>query len=342
MKHVAQKGKNKGNLVNCRAKSTDACPLKNADGTPAPHFNNQTEYEDYLANNNDNFAEVKKEDGIISNNENSEFPSGFDEVEIEALMEKFSKLTPEQQTANAKVSRNPKELFALVKSPLMPASVRRAVASNWDAPSEALDLLYKINDQFTDRLIASHPNASNEALTYFAESGRDQAKTEVARNPITPKHLLVKLIKEDPDGLRIRIISERDDLDVELLTKLAKEWKNRMQAGKILADNTVDNIVNNPKINDEILRILESSGDETTQQYVANSKVCPKGVLKKLSTSKWPGVRQIVAKNTNTDPKVLDKLAFDKHWLVKSEARRNSMLPMKTLLKIAEEAAGEE
>jgi len=56
MKHIAQRGQNKGNLVTCRAKDPASCPLKNPDGTPAPHFENDEKYYEWCKDNGEAFA----------------------------------------------------------------------------------------------------------------------------------------------------------------------------------------------------------------------------------------------------------------------------------------------
>jgi len=59
-KHIAQKGKNKGNLVTCRAKDATSCPLKNPDGTPSRHFATDEEYYDWCKDNGNAFNVTAK------------------------------------------------------------------------------------------------------------------------------------------------------------------------------------------------------------------------------------------------------------------------------------------
>lgn len=82
---------------------------------------------------------------------------------------------------------------------------RLLVAENVSTPSHVLKLMVNDKGYNVARAVARHKNVTVEIIEALADSGNVLARETIARNPLTPEHILYKLSKDDSvNGHKLR------------------------------------------------------------------------------------------------------------------------------------------
>ena len=186
-------------------------------------------------------------------------------------------------------------------------------------------------------------------------------RSEIARNPNTPKSLLhelfqISLIHPDRDegaSLEIRAgLAANSNLPIDMLVKLSVdrsaiqefhqhgESYDRHDAPAIRTFHpgsliVLEGIAGNPCTAPNMLEIFATDEDSRVRNIVANNPNTPVSILEKLVTKRNRNVRVAVASNSNTPAAILEKLASEEDHDVRKAICSNPNTPAAILEKLA-------
>ena len=210
--------------------------------------------------------------------------------------------------------------------------VRRAVASNKSTPPIELQTLAFDPVRQVVECVAGNPSTPNKVLEGLALDQSVDIRSAVASNPSTPPAALQKLALDQDVDIRSAVASNPSTPPATLQVLALDDTKN--WRGLVVRQA----VAKNPHTDYKMLEALALDQDVAVRAAVAGNHAAPYALLERLSTDDestrdGPIVRLAVARNSSTQPAVLQALALDitKHWargaVVRQAVAGNSHTP---------------
>lgn len=220
-------------------------------------------------------------------------------------------------------------------------SVRSSLALNRAAPLECLSRLASDNEEVVRRAVASNKSTPKTELQALAFDPARQVVKCVAGNPATPNKVLEALALDQSVDIRSVVADNPStpaaalqrlalDQDVDIRSAVASNPSTPPATLQVLALDDTKNwrglvvrqaVAKNPHTDYKMLEALALDQDVEVRAAVAGNRAAPYALLERLSTDDestrdGPIVRLAVARNSSTQPAVLQALALDitKHW----------------------------
>ena len=227
--------------------------------------------------------------------------------------------------------------------------VRAGVAENQNTPPEILMvLLRREKEHYSDQNyyhtichnIARRVNLFQEILTELARNEYERVRQSVANRQEISQSLLEDLIENETHEDVLCRIANRDDLTLDMLTRLAEKLSDRVKIAishhsnispkllqKLVEDDSVEvrsAIAHSDNFPLNILELLAIDRAVEVREKIAINQSVPISILTKLSTDPDSTVRTAIALNHNTPISILDRLATDEKIEVRRAVARNS------------------
>jgi 3-methyladenine DNA glycosylase AlkC len=186
---------------------------------------------------------------------------------------------------------------------------RKFVACYPYTPSYILETLARDPSKKVRRLVAKNPNIAISVLESLANDLEMPVRSSVAKNPKTPQYL-IKQIAEYSIALYQEYLATNHDL--------SKSYYARFSAYKQL--RVIRIISERQDISIELLEELVKNSDGYNRCYIARQQHTPLHILEQLVQDPYCYVRREVAKNQNVSLELLEKLANDENEDVRSIA----------------------
>ena len=191
---------------------------------------------------------------------------------------------------------------------------------------ELLHTLSREKDENIRGAVAKNPNTPREVLIALAKD-TEYVRRGVARNPNTPREVLTALSRDKDEGVRY-VVAKNPSTPPEVLIALAGHKDEYVLRG--VAENP-----NTPPEALAALAVLARDKDEYVRRAVAQNPNTPREVLTALARDKDEYVRTAVAKNPNTPREVLTALSGDSWEYVRRGVARNPNTPPEALIALA-------
>lgn len=235
--------------------------------------------------------------------------------------------------------------------------MRELAARHPQAPPDRLIALADSSESSysTLRNVAKNPSAPPAALLKLATSA-PMVRLDVAKNPNTPPMVLETLAgREKEDPAILRAVALHPNAPPQMLIKMAGQPILAGSVGRnpsappealVRIAKTIGPgdgyLLKRPDMPSEALEIMLASGATSDDRWViaGHPNATPK-ILKRLSESKVPMVREAVAQNPNTPTDLLLNLAVDDPaGSVRRAARNNLPEHLQAMLALGEDTWG--
>ncbi len=144
-------------------------------------------------------------------------------------------------------------------------------------------------------------------LNKVVETGNQNAKISVIRNPQTPIQVIEKLAKDEDETVR-KVVAENKNLPLNILLKLAEDSSFGVRSA--LAYKNTYSKIQTPV---ELLEKLAQDESEQIRQEVANHPDTPEELLIKLANDSSINVKKVLIRNLNTPVTVLNRLGLEEN-----------------------------
>ncbi len=221
------------------------------------------------------------------------------------------------------VTANPHISFALLEILAQDpsAAVRAEVARSPAIPPGILERLAQDPSRSVRHAVAKNPHINAPTLRILATSQNPHARKIAASNPALPPDLFERLTT-DPDAEVRNAVMENRKLPRKLLRKLViagegtHKSRVKIMKYKVLDPKIVEQIANKHGLHDpqQIQYFLAGAGDLHHEETdaIARDPQTPPDVLAKLAKDRWWSVRMAVAGNPNTPWDTFLTLARDR------------------------------
>ena len=238
-----------------------------------------------------------------------------------------------------------------------------ALSENPSAPSSYLVALLKHSDTWVVSNVAANPNLPLEKLAKLAKSEHNNIRKGVASNPKAPWVLLQSLLKDDEckwqlarnPAMRGEDLAElalqktagpniltdiamNPSLSKEQIEKLAKHKDESVRLGVARNPNTPNTIT--LAILNDLLKLKDESN--TGDVYVTRCEFTPAEMIDEILERYLPlkstyraNILSYIARNPNTRPETLNKLAGDRFSEVRAAVAGNPNTPVEALRRLS-------
>ena len=180
---------------------------------------------------------------------------------------------------------------------------------------------------FVRGAVAANASIPTEILIHLSKSEHFATRWGVARNPMTPPHVLKNLADLEFNSANVCLLASHPSLPILSIEKLATHEDANVRVA----------IIRNPSAPKYIIDVLEKDGDLRVRKQIVESTKSPE-LLSLLSHETDLNVRKAVAGNILTSQHQLRSFVNDQDVNLRGILARNPSTPVETLSQLMEDS----